>query len=282
MLFFDSALATFAIFPPSYNQIDSSITIKDAHNQRQRPPYPHSTANTASTPKRELVLGVAQRLHYRPNRVARGLVTGRSHTLGLVLSDIRNPFFAEVARGAEDAACAAAYDLVLCNSDLDAEKQLRYVQSLAEKRVDGILMNSVAELTRKQVEQLSSFGVPIVLLNRTAPRNAFSTICADNIAGGALAAQYLSKLGHRKIAHITGPPPHGNMTDRAPALSAPSPNSAGRSNLSFSTARTISRADRTRAELLAQHANVTAIFAASDMMAFGAIRAHGSRMRHSR
>src|SRR6266568_3298380 len=124
---------------------------------------------------RELVLAVAQRLQYRPNRVARGLVTGRSHTLALVVSDIRNPFFAEVARGAEDAAYAAGDDLVLCNSDLDPEKQLRYVQSLMEKRVDGILMNSVAALNRKQAEQLSSIGVPIVLLNRAAPRNAFST-----------------------------------------------------------------------------------------------------------
>src|SRR6266567_1020622 len=119
---------------------------------------------------REHVQAVAQRLSYRPNRVARGLVTGKSHTLGLVVSDIRNMFFAEVARGAEDAAYRAGYDLVICNSDLDAEKQMRYVQSLAEKRVDGILMNSVAELSKKQVEQLSGIGVPIVLLNRAAPR----------------------------------------------------------------------------------------------------------------
>ena len=72
---------------------------------------------------REHVSAVAARLNYRPNRVARGLVTGRSHSLGLILSDIRNPFFAEVARGAEDAARTGDCDLVLCNSDLDADKQ---------------------------------------------------------------------------------------------------------------------------------------------------------------
>ena len=125
---------------------------------------------------REHVAAVARRLRYRPNRVARGLVTGRSHTLALVVSDIRNPFFAEVARGAEDAAYRAGYDLVLCNSDLDAEKQMRYAQSLMEKRVDGILMNSVAALSKKQQEQLAGLGVPIVLLNRAAPRGAFSTV----------------------------------------------------------------------------------------------------------
>ncbi|MCU1233383.1 MAG: transcriptional regulator, LacI family [Candidatus Solibacter sp.] len=223
---------------------------------------------------RELVLAVAERLQYRPNRVARGLVTGRSHTLALVVSDIRNPFFAEVARGAEDAAYASDYDLVLCNSDLDAEKQLRYVESLMEKRVDGILMNSVAELSKKQVEQLSNVGVPIVLLNRAAPRNAFSTICADNDAGGVLAAEYLWKLGHRKIAHLTGPRHHGNMTERANgfvrALSeARKPVKPvvlhGKNN--FQGGMELAQ------KLLAQHEDVTAIFAASDMMAFGAIRA---------
>ena len=223
---------------------------------------------------REHVLAIAKRLHYRPNRVARGLVTGRSHSLALVVSDIRNPFFAEVARGAEDAAYAADYDLVLCNSDLDAEKQLRYVQSLMEKRVDGILMNSVAALSKKQVEQLSGFGVPIVLLNRAAPRNAFSTISADNGAGGALAGEYLSKLGHRKIAHLTGPRHHGNMTDRAEGFvrslgEARKPVKPvilhGKNNFQGG----VELAER----LLALHPDTTAIFAASDMMAFGVIRA---------
>src|SRR5579862_1986741 len=119
---------------------------------------------------RKQVLAVANRLHYRPNRVARGLVTGRSNTLALVVSDIRNPFFAEVARGAEDAARAAGCDLILCNSDLDARKQLEYVHSLLEKRVDGILMNSVSALSRAQQKDMAACPVPIVLLNRAASR----------------------------------------------------------------------------------------------------------------
>src|SRR5712675_2471104 len=117
---------------------------------------------------RERVVAVATRLNYRPNRIARGLVTGRSHTLGLIVSDIRNPFFGEVARGAEDAARIGSCDLVLCNSDLDADKQMQYVRSLQEKRVDGILMNSVYSLSREQQAQLAASGVPIVLLNRSA------------------------------------------------------------------------------------------------------------------
>src|SRR5258708_6316438 len=129
---------------------------------------------------REHVLAVAARLDYRPNRVARGLVTGRSHSFGLVVSDIRNPFFAEVARGAEDAARTGNCDLVLCNSDLNADKQMEYVRSLQEKRIDGILMNSVSVLSHQLQEQLASLRVPIVLLNRSTSNPAFSTACADN------------------------------------------------------------------------------------------------------
>jgi hypothetical protein len=110
---------------------------------------------------REHVIAVAARLNYRPDRIARGLATGRSHSLGLIISDIRNPFFAEVARGAEDTARTGNCDLVLCNSDLDADKQMQYVQSLLEKRIDGIMMNSVSMLSQDQQSQLAGSGVPL-------------------------------------------------------------------------------------------------------------------------
>src|ERR1700676_77022 len=223
---------------------------------------------------REHVTAVAARLNYRPNRVARGLVTGRSHSLGLILSDVRNPFFAEVARGAEDAARTSACDLVLCNSDLDADKQMQYVQSLQEKRIDGIMMNSVSMLSREQQAQLAASGVPIVLLNRPATNHTFSTVCADNESGGALAAQYLLGLGHRKIAHLTGPRQHGNLSDRTRGFvralqSAEHPVQPivlhGKFNFDGGT-------ELTR-KLLDEHPDVTAIFAANDVMAFGVVQA---------
>ncbi len=222
---------------------------------------------------REHVVAIAKRLKYRPNRVARGLVTGRSNTLALIVSDIRNPFFAELARGAEDAARTAGCDLLLCNSDLDAGKQMEYVHSLLEKRVDGILMNSVAVLSRTQQQDLGKCPVPIVLLNRAASPKTFSTVCADNEAGGALAAEYLFRLGHRALAHITGPRHHGNLTGRVRgflrALSTvhcPEPEVRyGQNN--FQGGYELTR------ELLAQPTGITALFAANDVMAFGAARA---------
>jgi LacI family transcriptional regulator len=221
---------------------------------------------------RKRIIAVAARMGYRPNRVARGLVTGRSHSLGLVVSDIRNPFFAEVARGAEDAARSAKCDLVLCNSDLDAGKQMEYVRSLLEKRVDGILMNSVAMLSREQQAQLAASGVPVVLLNRTASNQMFSTVCADNESGGAMAARYLHGLGHRKIAHLTGPRQHGNLSDRARGFtralqSADAPVQPVILHGKFTYA---GGAELTR-KLLEEHPDVTAVFAGNDVMAFGVV-----------
>lgn len=199
-------------------------------------------------------------------------MTGRSHTLALVVSDIRDTYFAEVARGAEDAARPGGCDLVLCNSGLDAAKQMQYIHSLLEKRVDGILMNSVAVLTRAQQRDLYQCPVPIVLLNRAASRKAYSTVCAHNDAVGALAAAYLLKLGHRDIAHITGPHHHSNMTGRtrgfvngASARIALEPIMLHGEN-SFDGGYQLTR------QLHEQHPRVTAIFAANDIMAFGAAR----------
>src|SRR5258708_15997670 len=143
---------------------------------------------------RKHVREVATRLNYRTNVMARGLVTGRLHTIGLVVSDIRNPFFAEVARGAEDAANRAGHDLVLCNSDLKAEKQMGYFDSLLAKRVDGIVMNSVAALSRAQQDQLWAAGVPIVLLNRSSVYRRFSSLLGTNLQAPQIPANCPIKL----------------------------------------------------------------------------------------
>jgi DNA-binding LacI/PurR family transcriptional regulator len=264
-------------FPTSaklaYKRLQKEITIKDIAREAgvdiSTVSRSLSGAYGIKADTRNRVLAVAQRLNYRVNRVARGLVTGRSHTLGLIISDIRNPFFAEVARGAEDAARAAGCDLVLCNSDQDATRQMEYIAALAGKRVDGILMNSVAVLDKDQKERLEAIGIPIVLLNRT--RGPFSTVCADNKAGGTLAAEYLLKLGHRRVAHLTGPARHGNLTDREKAfVKAMPPDSVTvlHGENSFAGGR-----EMAQTILAGQPRRITAIFAGNDTIAFGVLRA---------
>ena len=222
---------------------------------------------------REKVLAIAAELNYRPNRVARGLATGRSHTVGLVVSDIRNPFFAEIARGAEDAAFAAGCDLVLCNSDLDAEKQMHYIQSLLDKRVDGLVMNSVGSLDRSQQEFLAGSGVPVVLLNRPRSDSNFSTVTADNPEGGFRAASHLMQFGHLRIAHLTGPRDDGNLRERSRGFLRALAGHAGASPIVVHGDHTFAGGFAMMSALLRNDPAVTAVFAGNDVIAFGAVRA---------
>jgi len=226
----------------------------------------------ANTRKR--VLEVAAQLRYRPNRLARGLVTGRSQILGLIISDIRNPFFSEVARGVEDEAYSAGCDVVLCNSDLDSQKQNHYIGSLMAKRVDGIIMNSVSVLREAEQERLVQSGVPIVLLNRCFAHSEFSTVSADNEQGGRLAAQYFLRMGHRRLAHLTGPRQHGNLTQRAKGfLQAVREGDPLASVTVLHGGHTLAGGHAMALKLFKENPDVTAIFAANDAVAFGVLKA---------
>lgn len=222
---------------------------------------------------RKHVMEVATRLNYRTNQVARGLVTGRTQTIGLVVSDIRNPFFAEVARGAEDAAYRAGRDVVLCNSDLKAEKQMDYFHSLLAKRVDGIVMNSVAALSRAQQDQLWAAGVPIVLLNRSSVYRHFSSVLGDNLQGGEIAGNYLIDLGHTQVGHITGPRAHGNLTDRAKGFLKAFHDRDRPEPEVICGEHTFAGGYESANQLLGPDRKITAIFAGNDVLAFGCIRA---------
>src|SRR5450432_3959599 len=136
------------------------------------------------------------------------------------------------------------------------------------------MMNSVSMLSREQQAQLAGSGVPIVLLNRSASNQAFSTVCADNESGGALAARYLLGLGHRKIAHLTGPRQHGNLSDRARGFvrALQSAENPVRPIVLHGVFNFDGGAALTR-KLLDEHPDVTASFAANDVMAFGVVQA---------
>ena len=223
---------------------------------------------------REKILAIAKRLRYRPNAMARALVTGRSQSLGLVVSDIRNPFFAELARGAEDAARAAGYDLVLCNIDLDPAKQMECFRSLVNKHIDGIVMNSVAFLAGEQVQELESSRVPIVLLNGGKVGRHFSTVRGDNVRGGCLVGSYLAGLGHRKTAVLSGPRRNVNLAERVNGFlrAVRAAGEAEEPVVVRGPYNSRGGYEMTR-KLLAAEPGVTAIFAASDAIAFGAMKA---------
>ena len=222
---------------------------------------------------RARVLQVAKKLRYTPNRFARGLVTGRSDMIGLIVSDVRNAYFAEVARGVEDAALEAGRDVMLCNSDLSAERQMKSVISLLDKRAEAIIMNSVATLSRVEQQQIAAAGVPIVLLNRPGREAAFSTVCADNEKGGRLAAECLLRNGHRKVINLTGPKRHANLARRSLGFVKTMSANHGTSVQTVHAVHTMQGGYEAATELLRSLEGATALFAGNDAMAFGVMRA---------
>ena len=224
---------------------------------------------------REKVRRVAEALNYRPNSIARGLVTGRSNTIALLVSDIRNPYFAEVARGVEDAADVAGFRVFVCNSDLDPTKQMRYFEALQAQRVDGVIINSISNMSVEQQQELAESQIPIVLLNRPAGSEmGFSTVSADNFEGGYLAGRYLARLGHRLIGHITGPRNHVNLAERCRGfIKACDTSDAEITPVILYGNHNYEGGIELTKKLLIKNPLITAIFASNDIMAFGALRA---------
>jgi LacI family transcriptional regulator len=270
---------------------DRIASVTEQPSSRNGPPTLHDVAVaagvTAATASRSLtgaygvhpvtrkrVHEVAVQLNYKANRFARGLVTGRSDVIGLIVSDIRNSYFAEVARGAEDAAYAAGLDVLLCNSDLDSTRQMRYVSSLMSKRVEGIIMNSVANLTREDQMYIANSRVPIVLLNRPAKAMMFSTVSADNERGGELAAECLLAYGHRRIIHLTGPEKHDNLSARCRGFLRAARQFGRSAEASvMHGAHTLAGGYQLARNVFGNLGKITGISTANDAMAFGVIKA---------
>jgi len=147
---------------------------------------------------------IIKKLGYTPNAIARGLKTKRTHTLGMLIPDITNPFFAEIARGVEDAANKNSFNVILCNTDDKLKKERTYLEILREKRVDGLILGT-AHIRDKSILELEKKKFPYILISRNIERLNKNCIIIDDVEGGIMATEYLIKLGHRRIAHITGP-----------------------------------------------------------------------------
>ncbi len=222
---------------------------------------------------RERVLAAARSLNYRPNLVARGLVTGRSNSIGLLFSDIRNPFMAEIARAAQEVAAREGYDLLLGDSSLDSARQLQNFLALADKRVAGVIMNSVAPLSRLHQEQIAATGLPVVLLSRPPRGTPFSSVRCENRKGGALAGIYLTSLGHVKLAHISSATQHPNLKERWAGFAEAVQQRTGSRPLLLRGRHDFYGGYEMGLRLVREHPEVTAVFAGNDFLALGVARA---------
>lgn len=147
---------------------------------------------------------VARKMNYVPNHLARGLTQGSTKTVGLVVLDIMNPFFAEFARGAENYLLKHEYTLILCNSDGDIKREISQIEMLIEKRVSGLIL-AVVDPEQEHFTRLCEESIPMVLLDRYEKNNDVSYVTVDGVVGGRLATDYLASIGHRRIGHIAGP-----------------------------------------------------------------------------
>ena len=143
-------------------------------------------------------------LAFRPNQLARSLKSGSTRTIGVLVPDISNPFFADVVKGVESVMRAGEYSLLLCNTDENVERERTVISLLLQKQVDGILMAPATEWSDAPL-MLRARRVPVVLIDRRIEAEDFDVVLVDNVNGSAQAAEYLVSLGHERIAMVSGP-----------------------------------------------------------------------------
>ncbi|WP_422484707.1 LacI family DNA-binding transcriptional regulator [Gudongella sp. DL1XJH-153] len=167
-----------------------------------------------SQPTRDKVLKIAKDINYIPNSMARSLVTSQTKTLGLILPDIVNPFFPEIARGAEDKARESGYNIIICNTDDNVDQENKYIQMLSEKMVDGIILTHSAN-RNDEMTGLENTRIPIILIDRDYDSpNILGKILVDNAKASSEGVNYLVTKGYRRIAYIAGPLNTGTARDR--------------------------------------------------------------------
>ncbi|WP_041824040.1 LacI family DNA-binding transcriptional regulator [Streptantibioticus cattleyicolor] len=164
---------------------------------------------SASPATRERVLAAAAELGYSTNAVARSMISGRTNTLGVVVADVENAYFARAVRGITDVAVEAGLQVILANSDEDGEKERAAVQLFIERRVDGLVVTP-STARHDHLDRAVATGVPVVLLDRALRGAALDSVVADNRGAARAAVTRLTGHGHTRIATITSAPDTGD------------------------------------------------------------------------
>jgi LacI family transcriptional regulator len=263
----------------------ASVTIRDVAQLAEVHPGTVSRALNEATRElvnpetAERVLRAADELGYRPNRIARGLKTSRSHTIGVLIPDITNPLFPPILRGIEDRLDAAGYTSLIVNTDNDPERERVYLEAMRGRQVDGFI-SATARLDRELMAELAGGGTPLVLVNRSLEGGSVPTVTVDDRRGIGLAVEHVVALGHERIGHVAGPQHlstghrrHLGFVEamRAAGLRAPA------KRIRFTAYFTEDEGARAAGELLDGAAELTAIVAANDLLAIGCYDALESR-----
>jgi LacI family transcriptional regulator len=223
---------------------------------------------------RRRVMEAAASLGYRPSGPARALQGHATGMLGLIMTDIAQPFYTELARVVESEARRHGYTIMLANGAADNDREAAYLDLLAERRVDGILVASWG-ITTRHLEWLVRAPVPVVLVSCEAPGVALPAIVAASRDGARQAAEHLVGLGHRRLAEIVGPPLSAAAADRhAGVLDALDAAGIPADELAVAACGgDAATGEAAAAELVARRPRPTAIVCYNDLVALGAMRA---------
>jgi LacI family transcriptional regulator len=228
-----------------------------------------------SRPIAERVAGVARALGYQPNPIASGLRTNRSRTVGVLIPDITNPVFPPIIRGIEDVFGAAGYTAILANTDNDVAREREVLASMLARRVDGLIL-ATALRHDPLVDRCLADDIPLVLVNRTVARRGVSCVVNDDALGSRLAVAHLARLGHRRIAYVSGPldvsTGHARHRGFLAAMKAQGLR-ADHGLVQVCQAFTEGEGRRAFRELWARHPDFGAVAAGNDMLALGCLDA---------
>lgn len=218
----------------------------------------------------QLVLKAIEDLHFAPSQIARGFVNKKTSTIGLIIPDVSNPFFSDVARGVEDFAIEDGFATILCNSDWRSERESMYLDLLRGHWVEGVIVagsrNSAEGLTR------AIGAVPYVLVERLLVGSG-AAVWTDNRRGGALATRHLADVGCRSFAHISGPPDSPSATERRKGFMDVMRSASVASYEIFEGDYRFQSGLEIGQQIFARGQIPDGIFAANDLMAIGVMQA---------
>lgn len=233
-----------------------------------------NSPDRVAQPTRERVELAIAKLGWVRNESARQLRAGRSRSIGMVVMDIANPFFADVVRGAEDFLYRNGYSVHIGNSDQRLDREATLLDHFQEQRVRGVLFAPIG-VDAEPAIQVRQRGIPVVLVDRAAGVQGFCTVGADDIEGGRLAIAHLLAQGHRRIAIVGGPGSLAQVRDRRRGAELALPASPEASLLVVSTELLdVECGKRAAGDLLTlpDEERPTAVFALNDLLAIGLLQ----------
>jgi LacI family transcriptional regulator len=230
--------------------------------------------DTVSPRTMEQVLETMKELRYTPNGLARSLALKKTSTIALLIPNILNPLYPQVAKGVEDVAHQKGYNVLLCNTEENEHKERDYLEMLMEKRVDGLILTS-SLLRKVDFDQIKEKQIPFVMIGKNAGNIEANRVFTDYILGGYLATQHLIEIGYTVIAHISGPKSQLKSQEKQQGYEK----ALKEANIPFDEKYIVEGDNEIEGGYLAAKKLLKltnppqAVFAANDLMAIGAIEA---------